>query len=90
MNSYDPVTDHRARLERLRLDAEERRRLAIVAQCSPDNTHEARVRAWERLHQVRLPGSSAHAVLLIVAQQTGLALAEVHAVQRQRAVPPAA
>jgi len=90
MNSFDPVLDHRTRLENARLDAEERRRLAMVEQCSPGNTHEARVRAWERLHQVRLPRSSGHAVLAIVARQTGLALAEVHAVQQQRALPPAA
>ena len=90
MNSYDPVLDHRARLEHLRLQAEERRRQAMVDQCSPEHSHEARVRAWERLHQVRLPRSPGHAVLLIVARQTGMALAEVQAVQRQRALPPAA
>jgi hypothetical protein len=88
MNSYDPILDHRARLEHMRLEAEERRRQALVDQRSPDSTHEARVRAWERLHQVRLPRSPGHAVLLIVAQQTGMDLAEVQAVQQQRALPP--
>jgi hypothetical protein len=90
MNSYDPVLDYRARLEREQLDAAERRRQAMMDQSSPDNSHELRVRAWERLHQVRLPRSSEHAVLTIVASQTGLELAEVHAVQRQRALPPPA
>jgi hypothetical protein len=90
MNSFDPVLDYRARLERMRLEAEEWRRQAMVEQRSPDNSHEARVRAWERLHQVRLPKGSGHAVLAVVANQTGLELAEVHAVQRQRALPPAA
>jgi hypothetical protein len=90
MNSYDPILDHRARLEHLRLEAEERRRQSLVDQRSPECSHDKRVRAWERLHQVRLPRSPEHAVLLVVAQQTGLALAEVQAVQRQRALPPAA
>jgi hypothetical protein len=90
MNSYDPILDHRARLEHLRLEAEERRRQSLVDQRSPECSPDTRVRAWERLHQVRLPRSPEHAVLLIVAQQTGLALAEVQAVQRQRTLPPAA
>lgn len=90
MNSYEPVLDHRTRLENARLEAEERRRLTMVEQCAPGNSHEARVRAWERLHQVRLPRGPGHAVLAIVARQTGLALAEVHAVQQQRTLPPAA
>jgi hypothetical protein len=90
MNSYDPLLDHRSRLEHEQQEAAERRRQAMVDLSSPENSHEARVRAWERLHQVRLPRSSGHAVLRLVARQTGLDLAEVHAVQRQRAHPPAA
>jgi hypothetical protein len=90
MNSHDPLLDHRARIERAQLEAAERRTQALIDQRSPDNSHEARVRAWEKLHQVRLPKSPEHAVLVIVAQQTGMALADVQEVQRQRAHPPAA
>jgi hypothetical protein len=89
MNQHDPLLDHRARIERNLLEAAERRTQAISDQRSPDNSHDKRVRAWERLHQVSLPRDPGHNVLRIVARQTGLALADVHEVQRQRAQPPA-
>jgi hypothetical protein len=90
MNSPEQMLDHRARLERARLDAEERRSRAMVEQSSPGNSHETRVRAWEKLHQVRLPRDPEHNVLLIIARQTGMALTDVQEVQRLRAQPPAA
>ena len=85
MNTHDPVLDHRARLERARLDAEERRERALFEQRAPESSPEVRVRAWERLHQVRLPRDPAHAILQVVARQTALELAQVHEVQRLRA-----
>jgi len=89
MNFHDPVLDHRARLERAQREASERRTQSIVDQRSPSNTPEARVRAWEKLHQVRLPKDPDHVVLVLVAQQTGMPLAEVQEVQRQRIAPAA-
>lgn len=90
MNFSDPIPDHRARLERARLEAAKRRSEAISEQQSSVNTPAQRVRVWERLHQVNLPKDPAHAVLLVVARQTGLRLAEVREVQRHRANPVAA
>ncbi len=87
MSSHDPLLDHRARIERAQLEAAERRTQALIDQRAPDSPPEARVRAWEKLHQVRLPTDPGHAVLLVVAQQTGMALAEVREVQRQRTRP---
>jgi len=84
MNSHDPLLDHRARIERAQLEAAERRTQALHDQRSPENSHDARVRVWERLHQVRLPLDPEHNVLLIIAQQTGLTLDAVQEVQRQR------
>ena len=88
MNSHDPILDHRARIERTQMEAAERRTRALADQRSPQNSHDQRVRAWERLHQVTLPRDPSHAVLRVVARQTGMALAEIHEVQRQRAHPP--
>jgi len=79
------VQDYRALAERRRLEAEQERNQALADQCSPERTPEARVRIWERLHQLRLPKAPAHAILLQVSQQTGLQLAELHEVQRLRA-----
>jgi hypothetical protein len=90
MNMQDPVLDRRARLELAQLEAAERRTQALIDQRSPANSPEMRVRVWEKLHQVRLPRDPEHAVLVIVAQQTGMDLAEIQEVQRQRAQPPAA
>lgn len=81
---HDPILDHRARIERARLDAEERRSQALIDQRAPANSPDVRVRIWERLHQVRLPKSPTHAILAIIATQTGLPLAEVLEVQRLR------
>ena len=89
MSSHDPLLDHRARIERMQLEAAERRERALIDQRSPENTPEVRVRIWERLHQVRLPTSATHAILAVVAKQTGMPLSEVLEVQRQRAEPTA-
>lgn len=88
MNSHDTTLDHRARLERAQLEAAERRTQSLADQRSPLNSHDQRVRAWERLHQVSLPKNPAHAVLRVVARQTGMALADVQEVQRLRTQPP--
>lgn len=92
MTTPEPLFDYRARHERALLEAAERRERARIEQRSPENSPEMRVRIWERLHQVRLPRSEKHAILRMVADQTGLALSEVQDVQRDRAaaaVPPA-
>jgi len=88
MNTHDPLLDHRARIERAQLEAAERRTQALIDQRSPDNSHDMRVRAWERLHQVSLPKDPAHAVLRVVAKQTGMTLTDVLEVQRLRTLPP--
>ncbi|MET0292710.1 MAG: hypothetical protein ABW136_10135 [Steroidobacteraceae bacterium] len=84
-DQHDPILDHRARLERARRDALEKRDQALIDQRSTTFTAEMRVGIWERLHQVRLPKDPAHPILALVAQNTGLALPEVLEVQRSRA-----
>lgn len=87
---HNPVLDHRARLERARRDAVERRDQALIDQRSPSLSAEMRVGIWERLHQVRLPKDPAHPIFAMVAEETGLGLPEIFEVQRQRtAVNPA-
>jgi hypothetical protein len=87
MNAHDPLLDHRARLERDQYEAAERRTQAIQDQHAPGNSPDTRVRIWEKLHQLRLPKDPGHAVLRIVARQTGMSLADVQEVQRQRVLP---
>lgn len=87
--NHDLILDHRARIERARLEAEERRSQALLGLRAADNSPAVRVGIWERLHQVRLPKSPTHAILGVVAKQTGLLLADVVEVQRQRVKPAA-
>jgi hypothetical protein len=89
MSSHDPLLDHRARIERMQTETAERRERALIDQRSPENTPEVRVRIWEKLHQVRLPKSDTHAILAVVAKQTGMPLAAILEVQRLRAEPTA-
>jgi hypothetical protein len=84
MNTPDTMLDHRARLERARLDAEQLRQRSLAGQRDPMNTPAERVRIWERLHQVRLPRDPAHAILAAVARETELDLGAVLEVQRER------
>ncbi|HMA11511.1 MAG TPA: hypothetical protein VKO83_06460 [Steroidobacteraceae bacterium] len=87
--THEIFPDFRARAERAAREAAERREQALVDQRSPDNTKEARVRIWERLHQVRLPKDPAHPILALIAKQTGLNLADVREVQSSRVAPAA-
>jgi hypothetical protein len=55
------------------------------AQARADSNAPAeRIRAWEKLCGLRLPTSPEHPVLLVVASNTGLTLAEVKEQQRVR------
>lgn len=87
MTNFEPLFDHRARLEQNQFEAAARRERALVDQRSPENSPEVRVRIWERLHQVRLPKDPAHPIIARVAELTGLELAEVLEVQRLRVQP---
>ena len=87
MTTFEPLFDHRARLEQMQFEAAARRDRALIDQRSPENSPEVRVRIWERLHQVRMPKDPAHPIMARIAEVTGLELAEVLEVQRFRAQP---
>lgn len=85
MNKEDIFLDYRARAELLRIKSEQLRQDALDGQCDPGKAPELRVRIWEELHQVRLPANPSHAILAVIAEQTGLELPVVLEVQRLRA-----
>lgn len=87
MTTFEPLFDHRARLEQMQFEAAARRDRALIDQRSPENSPEVRVRIWERLHQVRMPKDPAHPIMARIAEVTGMELAEVLEVQRSRAQP---
>jgi hypothetical protein len=81
------ITDYRARLAHERMQAIERRELQVAEQTSALNAPQARIRAWERLHEVDLPRSPAHRLVAIIAGATALSVEQVQDEQRQRATP---
>jgi len=85
----------RTHAERLALEEHERaqqRRLELAEQRSDLNPPDVRIRAWEKVHALRLPGDPRHPVLAVIAMGTGLTLAQVREEQRaraaQRSAPP--
>jgi hypothetical protein len=78
------LMDFRRRLE---LDEEvrvERKRVDIAEQTLGPNVPGVRIRAWEKLHALRMPSSPAHPVLILIAGATQLSLAAVHEEQSVR------
>jgi hypothetical protein len=63
----------------------ERKRLELAEQHSLQNSADARIRAWEKAHHLRMPSDPSHAVLEVIAAATRLTLAEVRDQQQLRA-----
>jgi len=63
----------------------ERRRQELAEQRSELNPPHARIRTWERIHQLRMPSDPAHPILDVIAVSTRLTLEEVREEQRARA-----
>ncbi|MGO9803710.1 MAG: hypothetical protein ACLPTM_08435 [Steroidobacteraceae bacterium] len=73
--------------ERLALERRERaqrRRLELAEQRADLNPPEVRIRAWEKVHALRLPQDPGHPVLDVIAISTGLTLSQVRAEQSAR------
>jgi len=83
-----PVVDIvRTHAERLAQDAEERlqqRQRELAEQNSIANPPDVRIRAWEKVHALRMPGDAAHPVLDVIAHGTGLTLEQIREEQRAR------
>jgi hypothetical protein len=78
------LLDFRRRTE---LDEEarvERKRVDIAEQTLELNVPGVRIRAWEKVHALRMPSNPGHPVLILIAGATQLSLAAVHEEQRVR------
>jgi hypothetical protein len=80
------MTDYRARQAHEEYERAQQRRLELAEQHCPLNAPDVRIRAWEKVHGLRLPADSAHPILDVIATGTQLTLAEVRAEQRARAL----
>jgi len=77
--------DYRERLARVHAEALERRQQELHEQSAPHNDASARIRIWERLHQIDLPRNPTHRLIDIIAANTGLSASDVLAEQQIRA-----
>ena len=77
--------EYRERLAMVQAEALERRQQELGEQCSPLKTAADRIRIWERLHQLPMPINPSHRLITVIAENTGLTLAEVLAEQQERA-----
>jgi len=78
------LADHR---ERLALEDEERERKRasqFEELRSEVNSVPARIRAWEKMHGLRLPSDPAHPILRIIMTTTGISLASLREEQQAR------
>jgi len=78
------VTDYRQRLALEEYERAEKKRLELADQRSTLNGPEARIRAWEKVHHLRLPSDPKHPVLDVIAVATQLTLDDVLEEQRAR------
>jgi hypothetical protein len=62
----------------------EHRRLEIAEQTLEHNLATTRIRAWEKVHALRLPSDPEHPILDQIALATQLSLADIHEEQRIR------
>jgi hypothetical protein len=83
-HTSEPIRTHAERLALEELERAQRRRLELAEQRSDLNPPDVRIRAWEKVHALRLPGDPSHPVLDVIAIATGLTLAQVQDEQRAR------
>lgn len=78
------IADWRGRRAREALERAELKRMNLAEQYASLNSADLRIRAWERVHQLRLPSDPSHPVLQAIAAATQLTLIDVRNEQRLR------
>jgi hypothetical protein len=82
------ASDFRARIALEQHEAIERRKRELAEQSSESNLPDARIRAWEHTHGLRLPRAAKHPVLRLIAADTQLTLDQVQQEQGRREAAP--
>ena len=81
----ETVREHRERIALEERERALRREEQLADQRSDLNSPEMRIRAWEKMHALRLPAAPSHPILGVIARATRLTLEQVHEEQRARA-----
>lgn len=82
--SADIMREHRARVAIEEETRIEKRRAAQAEQCADSTTPQARIRAWERLHGLRMPSDATHPIVVVIATETHLTIDEIRHEQQAR------
>ena len=82
--SDESLLDYQRRWEIVAEERAERKRLEAAEQTLEQNVAGARIRAWERVHALRMPVDPRHPILGQIALTTQLTLADVHEEQQVR------
>jgi hypothetical protein len=80
----DLINDYRARRAFEEEERAQRRRIQLEEQRSDLNPPDVRIRAWEKVHGLRMPSDTTHPILDVIAGDTRLTLVEVHGEQQAR------
>ena len=80
------IADRSEKLEFEEQEREHARTLRYAELRSELNSTSVRVRAWEKLHGLRLPVGSTHRILAVISRATGIPVAALHEEQQARRV----
>ena len=78
------LLDYRQRRALEERDRADLKRADQAEQCSVLNSADLRIRAWEKVHQLRMPSDPQHPALGAIAVATQLTLADIQNEQRLR------
>lgn len=78
------LSDYRQRKAIEENERAERRRADSAEQYSALNSADRRIRAWEKIHQLRMPSDASHPVVAAIVRATQLTMEEVLNEQRLR------
>jgi hypothetical protein len=85
---YSPsggTEEHRRRVQQAAEDRAAQRDSELESQASPMKDAQERIGIWERLHALRLPRTSGHVLVKVIARQTRLTVGQVQEEQQRRA-----
>jgi hypothetical protein len=80
----DLFIDYRQRRAQEENERADLKRVDQAEQCSGSNTADRRIRAWEKVHHLRMPSDPQHPALSAIAAATQLTLADIRNEQRLR------